>query len=108
MDGSISRQEHNEFHGEFARRIDAENDRQNRRISLLEKNVQQINTLVVSVEKMAVNMGNMLEEQKKQGERLEALEKEPAESHKQIRQAIITSIIGTVVGAATMAVLMLL
>ena len=73
----VSRQEHNEF----ARRIDEENTRQNRRIQLLEDNVRQINALTVSVEKMAVNMGNMLEEQKKQGKRLEELEKEPAESN---------------------------
>lgn len=107
MENNLTRQEHNEFHGEFARRIDAENERQNRRISLLEESVQQINALVVSVEKMAINMGNMLEEQKKQGERLEALEKEPAETQKQIRQAIITAIVGTVVGAVVTAVLMI-
>lgn len=108
MENTLQRQEHNEFHGEFARRIDAENERQNRRIALLEESVQQINSLAISVEKMAVNMGNMLEEQKKQGERLETLEKEPAETTKQIKQAIITSIVGTVVGAAVTAALMLL
>ena len=53
MDGNyISRQEHEEF----ARRQDAENERQNRRIQLLEDNVRQIIALTVSVEMMAVNM----------------------------------------------------
>ena len=52
MDGNyITRQEHEEF----ARRQDAENERQNRRIQLLEDNLWQINALTVSVEKMAVN-----------------------------------------------------
>lgn len=100
----VSRQEHNEF----ARRIDEENTRQNRRIQLLEDNVRQINALTVSVEKMAVNMGNMLEEQKKQGKRLETLEKEPAESYKHIKMAIITSVISTIVGALIGAVVVLL
>lgn len=100
----VSRQEHNEF----ARRIDEENTRQNRRIQLLEDNVRQINALTVSVEKMAVNMGNMLEEQKKQGKRLETLEKEPVESYKHIKMAIITSIISTIVGAVIGAVVILL
>ena len=100
----VSRQEHNEF----ARRIDEENTRQNRRIQLLEDNVRQINALTVSVEKMAVNMGNMLEEQKKQGTRLEDLEKEPAESYKHIKMAIITSVISTIVGALIGAVVVLL
>ncbi len=104
MDDVITRKEHEEF----TRRIDAEDERQNRRIALLEESVQQINALVVSVEKMAVNMGNMLEEQKRQGERLEALEKGPAETAKQIEQAIITAVVGTIVGAVVTAVLMII
>lgn len=94
-----------EFHDEYARRIDAENERQNRRISLLEENSQHINAMTVSIEKMAVNMENMLAEQKKQGERLEALEKEPADSYKQIKMVIITAIVTAVITAAVAAVL---
>ncbi|MCI8490950.1 MAG: hypothetical protein HFJ04_12070 [Lachnospiraceae bacterium] len=105
MDGNyITRQEHEEF----ARRQDAENERQNRRIQLLEDNLRQINALTVSVEKMAVNMENMLAEQKRQGDRLEELEKEPAETNRQIKLAVITSVIGTVAGAVVMAILTLL
>lgn len=104
MDNYITRQEHDEF----ARRQDAENERQNRRISLLEDNVRQINELTVSVKEMAVNMSNMLKELEKQGDRLEALEKEPAETTKQIKSAIITAIIGTVVGAVVTAIIMTL
>lgn len=104
MENTITRQEHEEF----AKRQDAENERQNRRISLLEDNVRQINALTVSVEKMAVNMENMLAEQRKLSDRMEVLEKEPAETNKQIKQAIITAIVGTLVGAVVTAVLMLL
>ncbi|MCI8293618.1 MAG: coiled-coil domain-containing protein 22 [Hespellia sp.] len=104
MENFITRQEHDEF----SKRQDAENDRQNRRIQLLENNVRQINELTVSVKEMAVNMSNMLKELEKQGERLEALEKEPAETTKQIKQAIITAIVGTIVGAVVTAVIMIL
>lgn len=105
MEGSyISRQEH----AEFARRMDAENERQNRRIQLLEDNGRQISELTISVKEMAVNMGNMLEEQKKQGERLGKLEKEPTESYKAIKGTIITVIMSTVVGGIITALLMLL
>lgn len=97
-----------ETHAEFARRIDAENERQNRRISLLEETVRQINDLTISVKEMAVNMKNMIEEQRKQGDRLEKLEKEPGEVHKQIKMAIVTAIISSVVGAMVGAVLVLL
>lgn len=104
MENFITGQEHDEF----SKRQDAENDRQNRRIQLLENNVRQINELTVSVKEMAVNMSNMLKELEKQGERLEALEKEPAETTKQIKQAIITAIVGTIVGAVVTAVIMIL
>ncbi len=111
MDNYITRQEHEEFlrrmEAEWKRRDD-ENKRQNSRIGVLEENVRQINALTVSVEKMAVNMENMLEEQKKQGERLEALEKEPAETSRKVRMAIVTAVISSVVGAVVGAVLMLL
>lgn len=104
MENVITRQEHEEF----ARRQDAENERQNRRISLLEENIKQINSLVISIKQMNVNMKNMLKELEKQGGRLDALEKEPAETSKQIKQAILTAIAGTVVGAVVTAVLTLL
>lgn len=86
-------------HEEFARRIDAENERQNKRISLLEESLQKTNALTVAVERMAVNMENMLKEQKKQGERLEKLEREPAENSRQIKMSVITTVIGAIVGA---------
>lgn len=104
MDNYITRQEHDEF----ARRQDAENERQNRRIQLLEDNARQINELTLTVKEMSVNMSNMLIEMQKQGDRLDALEKEPAETTKQIKQAIITAIVGTVVGAVVTAIIMIL
>lgn len=108
MENQLSRQEHNELHEEFSRRMDAENSRQNKRLDILEKNVNYINDLTVSVEKMAVNMRNILEELKKQGDRLKELENGPAETSKQIKQTIITAIVSTVVGSVVTAVLMLL
>lgn len=108
MENVINRQEHDGFHKEFADRIDAENARQNKRLDLFEKNINQINDLTISVEKMAVNMSNMLEEIKAQGERLEKLENAPVETYHQVKITVITSIIGTIVGAVVTAVLMLL
>lgn len=101
---TITRQEHEEF----ARRIDDENARQNRRLSLLEEEFRKLNALTVAVEKMAVNMENMLEEQKKFSDRMTILERGPAETNRQIRQAIITAVVGTVAGAVATAVLMIL
>lgn len=104
----LTRVEHDGFHREFAEKTQAENTRQNERIELLEKNINRINDLTISVEKMAVNMSNMLEELKKQGKRLEELENEPIETYNQVKQAIITTIIGAVVGGVVTALITLL
>lgn len=104
MDNIISRQEHEEF----ARRIDAENSRQNKRIGLLEESVRRIDTMTTSIKEMSVIMKNMLSELEKQSVRIEKLEKEPIETNKQVKNAIITAVISAVVGAAVTAILMIM
>lgn len=111
MEETITRQEHETFARLMEsenQRINDENDRQNRRIAVIETTIQQIGSLTVSVERMAANMENMLEVLKKQGERLEKLEREPAETNRQVKTAVITSVISAVVGAVSGAVLVLL
>ncbi len=111
MDTAITRAEHDEFRRtmetENQRLID-ENNRQNKRLELVEESVRQISDLTISVKEMAVNMGNMLKELEKQGERLEKLEQEPAEAHRQIKMAMITAVISTVVGAVIGALIMII
>jgi len=59
--------------------------------------------LATSVKVLAVNMENMAKEQQRQGERLDCLEKEPAETHRLIKQTVVkcitTGIISAVIGA---------
>lgn len=90
----ITRQEHTEF----AARQDAENSRQNRRIELLEENVREVRDLTSSVEKLAVNMENMLKSQEQQADRLEVLEGRDGEMWRKVSGYIVTVIIGIVVG----------
>lgn len=94
MDIYISRAEHEEF----ARRQDEENKRQNKRIDLLEENVQKMSALTTSVEKLATNMESMLKEQEKQGKRLEMLEGRDGEMWRKVVGHIATVIVGLVVG----------
>ena len=82
-----------EVHNEFAKRIEDENTRQNHRISELEENVKQIQELTVSVREMAVNISQMTKELSKQGERLEAIEKEPAQKWKQASWIVLSVIL---------------
>ena len=88
----ISRHEHEEFR----RRIEAENDRQNKRIEILEEMTRQISDLTISVEKMAMGIEAMVEEQKQQGERLEILEKEPGKKWKDSTRALFNAFLGAI------------
>lgn len=93
-DDYISRPEHEEF----CKRIDGENTRQNERITSLEDTVTQLGAIVTSVEKLALNMKQMCEEQSKQGERLKALEGRDGEMWRKFIWQIFSVIIGIVVG----------
>lgn len=91
-----------EEHAEFAKRIDDEQHRQNKRIDSLEQTVKEISSLATSVEKLANNMANMVKEQEKQGERLEALEGKDGEMWRTVVKYVLTTAIGIVVGIVAM------
>ena len=87
-----------EEHTEFARRIQEEEHRQNRRIELLEESVKQNTALTLSVEKLANNMENMANEQMRQGKRLEALEGRDGDMWRTVVKYVLTTILGLVIG----------
>lgn len=96
----ITRKEHEEF----ARRMETENDRikdenerQNKRIEILEESVRQIGGLANSVERLAANMESMVKEQEKQGKRLETLEGRDGEKWRKVVGHVITAIISVVI-----------
>nr|DAN91126.1 MAG TPA: Fusion of phage phi29 Gp7 division, FtsL, CELL CYCLE [Bacteriophage sp.] len=88
MDGPISRAEHEEF----ARRIDAQEKRQDRRLELLEENVREIGALTVSVQKLAQSLQSMVKEQEQQGRRLQALESRDGEKWRKLMGYIATAL----------------
>ena len=94
MDSPITRAEHEEF----VKRMEDEDHRQNRRIEIQEKSVQQFTSLTASVEKLALNMENMLKEQEAQGKRLEALEDRDGEKWRTMISYVGTTIIGILIG----------
>lgn len=94
MDTPITRAEHEEFR----RRIEEENKRQDKRIEILEENSKKIEGLNSSIEKLALNMENMLKEQLKQGKRLEVLESRDGEMWRKVVSYAITAIVGIVIG----------
>ncbi len=91
---AISRAEHEEF----CRRLDEENHRQNRRIDLLEQNIERLAALTTSVEKLATNMESMLREQERQGKRLATLEGRDGERWRKAAGYVLTAILGLMLG----------
>lgn len=89
------------LHEEFARRMEDEHKRQNHRIDLLEKSVEENNKLLVSVERLAVSMETMQKEQANQGDRLEALEARDGEMWRKVVGHVITAVISIVIGFAS-------
>lgn len=88
-----------EVHKEFATRVDAENQMQNQRIDKLEETVKEIQRLTIAVERMAVSMEAMTKEIASQGQRLDAIEKEPADKWKNAVWVVVSALIAAAIGA---------
>lgn len=89
-------------------RIHDEDKRQNHRLDQLEENMKVIQELTISVHTLAHDMKQMLEEQKDQGQRLDKLEQEPADTWKKIKTTIITAIISAAAGSLVTGLIFLL
>ena len=79
-------------------RIDDENNRQNKRLDNLEKVVDKITDLTSSIREMTISLGSMQKELEKQGQRLEAIEDEPAEKWRTLTKTVLTVIVSAVIG----------
>lgn len=99
----VSRREHEEF----ARRMEDENHRQNRRLEVLEENVRQIGELTVSVERLACSMENMAQEVHRQAECLDNIEKEPAAKWQGMKKKAIETAVTVIVTALVIGAVML-
>lgn len=75
------------------------------RVKDLETATRAINDLALSVNKLAINMENMLAELTEQGKRVEALEKVPLETSRDVKKSIITALVGGVIGAVLTGIL---
>lgn len=80
----------------------------NRRIALLEASQVQIQELVVSVNKLANNMEHMLEAQKEQNRRLEAIENAPTKEYRELKGKVVTTVITSIVSLIVGAVMALI
>ena len=78
------------------------------RLKDLETDNKIIMELSNSVQKLAINMEQMLEEQKEQGTRLKALEDEPIKNWNSAKRTAFTTIVSTLAGALATSLIWLL
>lgn len=83
-------------HNEYAKRMDDEHKRQNKRISDLEGKVEDIGSLTASVESLAKSVEQMAKAQEKQAKRLETLEGRDGEMWRKIVGYAVTFVVGAV------------
>lgn len=85
-------------HIEFAKRIEAEDDRQNGRLKKLEEQTQEIIDLTISVKELASSVRDMATLQAKHSEAIEALQNSKKEGYEKVFWIIITACVGAVIG----------
>lgn len=108
MDTPISRAEHEAF-GDLMRaenkRLEEENNRQNKRLDLLENNMQQIITqqltaLTSTIERLNLSVSNILKEQSEISSRLKKLENRDGEKWRKVIEVAVTVVVSGIVGFA--------
>ena len=87
-------------HEEYARRMEDEHKRQNKRITDLEEKVEDIGDLTASVASLAKSVEQMAKAQEKQGQRLEALEQKPAKRWDSLVDKAIWAVAGALIAYA--------
>lgn len=87
-----------DLHNEYAKRVAEEHKRINHRLETVETAVEENRQLVLSVEKLAISMQKMAEEQKEQGDRLSALESRDGEMWRKLVGHLATTIAGIIIG----------
>lgn len=85
-------------HEEFAKRMEDEHKRQDKRIEDLESDFKEIRSLATSIERLTISVKAMVEEQKKQGDRLDALESRDGEMWRKVIGYVVTTVVGLVIG----------
>lgn len=88
-----------EVHNEFVKRIEAEDNRQNKRIEIIEEKQTQISELVASVKVLAANVESIAKEINEQGIRLKEIEGIPKKRWETVVACIITGLLGAAISA---------
>lgn len=94
MDGAITRAEHNEF----AKRMEDEHSRQNKRISDLENAIEQNSKLIVSIEKIATNVENLQKQYVSLSDDVESIKNRDGDNWRKMLWFVGTTVVGIIIG----------
>ena len=78
--------------------LDQRSKSNTKRLDRLEKTTEAVQELATSVKLMAQSLDNMADEQKRQGQRLEKLEQQPADRWNTIIKTMLTAVISALAG----------
>ena len=92
MDNVVERREFEEH----KQRLEDQKSRWDKRLEILENNVQQIHALTTSVEKLALSVERMAKEQAEQNERLKAIENRDGEMWRKVIGYVLTALASAV------------
>ena len=81
---------------EYKQRLGDQKARWDKRLEILENNVQQIHALTTSVEKLALSVERMTKEQAEQNERLKAIENRDGEMWRKVIGYVLTALASAV------------
>lgn len=94
MDGALTRAEHNEF----AKRMEDEHNRQNKRISDLENTAEQNSKLIVSIEKIATNVENLQKQYVSLSDDVESIKNRDGDNWRKMLWFVGTTVVGIIIG----------
>lgn len=78
--------------------LDQRSKSNTKRLDRLEKTTEAVQEFATSVKLMAQSLDNMADEQKRQGERLEKLEQQPADRWNTIIKTMLTAVVSALAG----------
>ena len=84
---------------EYQRRLEDQRKRWDKRLEVLENNVQQIHALTANIEKLTISVQNMAQAQAEYGERLKAIENRDGEMWRKIVGYALTAGAGFLLAA---------
>lgn len=85
-------------------RVHDEDKRQNHRLDDLETKMLAVEQMNISMHELAINTNNIAQEMKKQGDRLEKLEKKPGESWNNVQNMVLSAVVSALCGGGVVVI----